>query len=243
MGREFIAQTYDREKLQLNVVKFKKFGKNYEILLDDPDSALKFRQGDKTVNVEATLKSPEIFQDAKKGLEATEGEFKKVFGTEDPLEIAKIIIKQGDFHLTEDQKRELVDKKRKVIIDHIHMNAVDPKTNFPHPKQRIELAMEEAKVNIDIHNTALAQVDDVVRKLQVILPLSFKKMHIRILIPGRYAAKVYSMLKSKYNTSSEQWNNDGSVQFELQAAAGLKPEILNLINSLSHGEASIEDVK
>lgn len=243
MAVGFIQQEFDREKLKLNVVRLKKGGDQYEILLDDPDAALRFRQGDSSVDVERTLKSETIFKDAKKGLAAPESEFKQVFGTDKMVEIAKMIIKQGEFHLTADQKRLLVDKKRKVIIDHIHMNAVDPKTNLPHPKQRIELAMDEAKVHIDIHNTAIAQIDDVIKKIQIILPLSFKRMHIRVLVPARYAAKVYSTLKGKHKVFAEQWLNDGSVQFELQTAAGLKPEILNLINTLSHGEASTEDVK
>ena len=31
----------------------------------------------------------------------------------------------------------------------IHRNAVDPKTGLPHPPQRIESAMEEAKIHVD----------------------------------------------------------------------------------------------
>lgn len=236
-------QIYDREKLSLNIVRIKKGGDNFEVLLENPDAALKFRQGDSSVDIEQALKSTEIFHDAKKGEVASEAKLKSVFKTDVEMEIIKKIIKEGEFHLTADQKRALIEKKRNAIINHINMNAVDPKTNLPHPKQRIELAMDEAKVHIDIHNTAMAQVDDVIKKLQTIMPLSFQKIHIRVLVPVRFAAKTFSTLKGKYPVSAEQWLNNGAVQFEIRTVAGQKPEIINLINSLSHGEASIEDVK
>ena len=55
----------------------------------------------------------------------------------------------------------------------IHANGIDPKTNLPHPLQRIENALEEANVKIDEHKSEEKQVEEIVRKLQPILPIKF----------------------------------------------------------------------
>ena len=145
-------QIYDRERLSLNIVRLKKGGENFEIMLSDPDLALKFRQGDESIDVAAVLQSEHIFKDAKKGELASEPKIQQLFGTTKIVDVCKNIIKEGEFHLTADQKRELIDKKQKEIVEYIHMHAMDPNTKLPHPKQRIELAMEEGKIRIDPYN-------------------------------------------------------------------------------------------
>lgn len=123
------------------------------------------------------------------------------------------------------------------------MNAADPKTGLPHPLQRLELAMEQAKVQIDPYTPAEAQVDKIISELRPILPLKFEKVRIRITIPAKYAGSAYATLKKKYELKGEQWLNDGSVQFEMQTPAGLKLDIFNIINKLTSGEAQIEELK
>ena len=53
----------------------------------------------------------------------------------------------------------------------------------------------------------------------------------------------YAGATLKYNLNKETWLNDGSVQFEIDAPAGQKPDIINAINKLSYGEAQIEDIE
>jgi ribosome maturation protein SDO1 len=57
----------------------------------------------------------------------------KAFGTTDPLKIADLILKKGTLQLTTDQRRKMVEDKKRQIIDFISRQAVDPKTNLPHP--------------------------------------------------------------------------------------------------------------
>ena len=63
-------------------------------------------------------------------------------------------IKNGEIQLTTEYKNKLRDQKRKQIVNLISRNAVDPSNNLPHPPQRIENALNEAKVKIDEFHTA-----------------------------------------------------------------------------------------
>ena len=104
------------------------------------------------------------------------------------------------------------------------------------------MAFEQAKIHIDPSDTITWQVDKILLKLQPILPLSFSRMHLKVRIPAKYAGHAYGTLKGKYKLSKEVWNNDGSVDFEATGPAGLKPDVLNLINKLTNGEADIKDI-
>ncbi len=75
------------------IARFKKHGKNFEILADC-DMALDFKKG-KNIDILDALASKGIFTDVKKGFKATEKDLNEIFGINDVNEIAKIIIKEG----------------------------------------------------------------------------------------------------------------------------------------------------
>jgi len=236
-------QIYDRERISLNIVRLKKGGKTFEIILSDPDGALKLRRGVSDISIEDVLKSTKIFSDARKAEVASEHDIRSVFPDQSDNEIIETIIKEGEFHLTAEQKRGVLDRKRNEIINYIHMNAIDPRSGLPHPKQRIELAMEQARIHINMYESVMSQIEKVVKELRPILPMSFEKIRLRITLPATYASKGYSVLKSRYSIHREAWNNDGSVMIEIVSQAGQKPEIFDSVNKLTRGEAHITEVK
>lgn len=79
--------------------------------------------------------SDTIYKDVKKGLKASPSSLKKVFGTTDFETISREIILKGEIPITAEQRKEMLEAKRKQIIDFIHRNAVDPKTNLPYHRQ------------------------------------------------------------------------------------------------------------
>ena len=54
----------------------------------------------------------------------------KAFKTEDQTEIAQIILEKGDLNLTTDQRRKMVEEKKKQIVTFIAKTYVDPKTHL-----------------------------------------------------------------------------------------------------------------
>ena len=112
-----------------------------------PDPALDYKLGKKK-DISAVLVSDEIYTDFGKGTRPTTEKLLKAFKTEDQTEIAQIIMQKGDLNLTTDQRRKMIEEKRKQIVEFIAKTYVDPKTHLPHPPLRVEQAMKDAEFQL-----------------------------------------------------------------------------------------------
>ncbi len=209
-------------------------GEVFEILVD-PELALEFRSG-KSVSLRDVLAVDRIFSDARKGTEASGQKLKQFFNTSNADEVATQILKKGDVPVTAKQKEKQREQKRNQIIALIHRNAVDPKTKLPHPPQRIEAAMEQAKVKIDENKDAQSQIQDIVRRLQPIIPIKFEIDQIEVKMPGKFGAKHLPVIKQFGTVLREKWLDDGSWQCVVELPAGLKNDFFDRLNSLTHGD-------
>jgi ribosome maturation protein SDO1 len=122
-------------------------GDKFELLVK-PDPALEYKMGKRT-DISSVLVSDEIYSDANKGSRASSEKMMKHFKTTDSADVAKQILARGELNLTTDQRRKMVEEKKRQIVQFINRSFVDPKTHLPHPIVRIEAAMEEARVPID----------------------------------------------------------------------------------------------
>jgi ribosome maturation protein SDO1 len=209
-------------------------GERYEVLVD-PELALKLKRGEE-VDMSSLLAVDTVFKDARKGDKAGVEHLKEIFGSSDPIEVAKAIIKKGEIQLTTEQRRKMLEDKRKQIVSIIAKNAINPQTNTPHPPGRIEKAMEEAKVNIDLWKTAEEQVPVVVKALRPIIPIRFEEKTLAVKIPPQYAAKAYPVIKPFGEIKKEEWQKDGSWIFLIDIPAGMVDDFLRELNSLTKGE-------
>src|SRR3989344_2664662 len=133
---------------KLTLARLKKFGQTFEISVDS-DKALKYKRGEIN-DIHDVLKAEHIYSDAKKGLRVPSQELQKIFKTDDVIAIADTIIKHGEIQLTSEHRAEEREQKRKLLINIIHRQAVDPKTNLPLPAMRIELALEQGKIHLKL---------------------------------------------------------------------------------------------
>ncbi len=210
-------------------------GLNFEILVDC-EKALELKHG-KDIPVEDVVVSGlTVFKDVKKGEKANEHEIQRLFGTTNKTDVIKKIIQDGVVQLTKEYKDKLREEKRKNIINLIHRYSINPVNNLPHPPQRIEAALEEAKVKIDEFKNADEQVKDIIDKIKVILPIRYEIREIQIRIPAKYAGKSYPTLKQYGNLLKDEWQNDGSLLAIVEIPAGLSIELFDKLNSLTHGE-------
>ena len=147
MAKELRSERQDDLFKEFVIARIEKAGEKFEVIVK-PDAVQRLREG-KDVDVLANLAIDEIFRDAHKGSKASEEKMQDFFGTTDKLEVAKQLIRKGEIQLTTEQRREMQEQKRKQIVQYIAQNAINPQTNTPHPPQRIEIAMEEAKVHVD----------------------------------------------------------------------------------------------
>lgn len=209
-------------------------GTQFEILVD-PDLTLDYRAGD-DVDIRDVLASEKIFKDANKGKKASEEKMEDIFGTSEPLEVAKYIIEDGEIQVTTRQRQEMRKNRRKQVISLISRRAVNPQDDTPHPPKRIENALEKTKVNIDAFKSAEEQLPEVVEALRPILPLSFERSRIAIKVPPEYGSKAYRIVDEMTDIENDEWLNDGSWAAKVKLPAGMRPKLFEKLNNLTHGE-------
>ncbi len=214
-------------------------GDKFEILVK-PDPALEYKTGKRT-DFSSLLVSDEIYSDANKGSRASGEKLTKHFKTKDTGEIAKQILTRGELALTTDQRRRMVEEKKKQIVQFISRNFVDPKTHLPHPPIRIESAINEVRIIIDPFKRAEDQTKQVIEALRKILPLRSEVSVLTITIPPQFASQSYSVLKGTGNFKNEQWLSDGSLKAIVEVNAGAKGILLDRIGSVTKGSAQITE--
>jgi len=221
--------------------KLKIHGQDFEILVDC-DKALALKEG-KPVDIRDVLAVEKVFKDAKKGDLAPETAMKQIFHTNNPLEVAKEIIKKGEIQLTSDYRNRLREEKKKAIVDIIHKRGIDPRTGLPHPPTRIENAFLEAKVHIDEFKSVEEQVSDIIQKLRPILPIKFETRQIAIKIPAVYAAKSYGTVKQFSKLLKEEWQPNGDLVVLVEIQAGAQEGFFSQLNTLTKGEVETKIVE
>ncbi|MEM4254161.1 MAG: ribosome assembly factor SBDS [Candidatus Woesearchaeota archaeon] len=217
----------------INTARLKKGSDVFEIVVE-PETAIAARHG--KADIKDALRVQKIFSDAKKGMLASEQRMQAVFGTSDPLEVAKKIIAEGNIQVTAEYRQKLLEQKKRQVVEFIRRNGVDPRTHAPHPAQRIESAMAEAKVRIDEFKPAEQQVQDVLKALRPILPIKFETKEIELTIPAQYASKSHNTLRMFGKIVKEEWQNDGSWKGIIEVPGGMEQELYDKLNALTHGE-------
>ncbi len=211
----------------------------FEILVK-PDLALEYKLG-KRKDLSSVLISDDIYSDANKGSRISTDKLNKHFKTTNFNEVIKQILLKGELNLTTDQRRKMVEEKRKQIIQYINKNFVDPKTKLPHPIQRIENGLEDIRVVIDPFKKAEDQIKLVVDSLRKVLPLASEMLQLTITIPKTFSSNSISFIKSSGSIISEEWLSDGSLRVRIEINAGVKGNFLDRLGSLTKGSAQVKE--
>jgi len=224
-----------------HIIKFKSHGHVFEILVD-LNLAFAVRQG-KDVDMSSVVAVEKVFADARRAEVASPNSMKEVFGTEDPLEVARLIINKGELPMTTEYRHQLKEQKLKQIVNMIHRNAVDPQTHAPHPPQRIESALQEAKFHVDEFIDVQKQMQEALAMIRPILPIKLEIKEIAVKIPPDYAAKSYPIIQQFGKKLREDWQSDGSYMAVVEIPGGLEEDFHNKLNALCHGNVETKILK
>ncbi len=234
------VKTFDREKLSVNLAKLKKSGQNFEVIID-PDKVIEYRS--KKAEVKDVLMYEKVFSDAKKGYEASPEQIKAVFGTDNLIQAAETILNNGEIQFTQEYREQKRKEKLNRILDIITRNAIDPRTGLPHPRNRIESAMDEARVRIDDLKEPEDQISDVVTALKPILPIKIGVKEIQVKITPQYAGKAYSVVARFGKIKQDNWQTDGSWICSVEIPAGIQNEFFDALNKLTQGTVESKVLK
>ena len=224
---------------KISLARIKKHGMTFEISVNS-DKAIDYKEG-KISDINEVILADNIFTDVKRGLTASTDDLMKVFETTDINTISDIILKKGEIQVTSEHRAQEREQKSKKLVHLIHIQAIDPKTNLPHPEARIEAAIEEAKIHLDEHKTIEEQFDEIISRLRPIIPIKIEKKELIITIPAQYSGKSYSVVKGNSTILRDEWLNDGSWKVVVEIPAGLWQDFINKLNSLTHGEVLVEE--
>ena len=252
----------DRSRIDLGgfiIGRIEKSGRVFEMLMD-PDKAweakkyireeinnrLKSGKEKSRITVDEIIKGSEIdlelvfesftvFEDLRRGKKATDGDMEAIFDTTDGMTISGHVLLDGEIHWTKTQREEEQQKKLKQIITIISKNSINPQNNKHHPYQRIEKAIQEAKVRIDLMRNAEEQVDDVIKSIRAIIPIRMEQVEMAIKIPSAFTAKGYNIVAQYVQIKKEEWQSDGSWVAVVSLPSGLQMELIDKLNKLTHG--------
>ncbi len=225
----------------VTVAKYSYEGEKFEILVK-PDPALEYKLGKKK-DISSVLVSDDIYTDSSKGTKPSTEKLLKAFKTEDTTEIAQIILQKGDLNLTTEQRRKMVEEKKRQVVEFIAKTYVDPRTHLPHPPLRIEQAMKDARISVEPQKSTDEQVKDIVEKLRSIIALKSENLSLEIIIPAQFASQSYAVLKSVGTLKNEEWQNNGSLKAILEIPAAARPNVIDRLGSITKGSASVEVIQ
>ena len=238
------------------IVKVRKKNLYFEMIAD-PEEAWKAKQvindlrkqkkEESEIDVDEILKNTDItlsdiyptfdiFTNVKKAVRSNEEDLMAAFETTEGRKVSAHFLLEGEFSWTQDQRQKWIDKKKKQIITILSRNCINPQTKKPHPPKRIEKAMEEAKISINIDRTAEEQIDYVLKMIQVVIPIRMETITLAIKIPALYAAKAYNTIDKYALVKKSEWQTDGSWIGLISLPAGLQMELLEKLNNLTHGK-------
>ena len=208
------------------LARLEKGGKRYEALVD-PDLVEQWKEDSTDINLDDFMAMDEIFHDARAGERPTEDALMKAFETLDVASILRIILTKGSIQLTTAQRKARVENMRQQIIHHIHSQAIDPKSKSPHPRTRIELALEESKYSVDPFKRLEDQVKDAIAKLKPLIPLSFESVRLAFRIPGSAYGSVSQILRT--HQRKEGWLENGDWACVVEIPAGMKGDLIGQV--------------
>lgn len=220
------------------VARLESHGERFEILLD-PKAMDLIKQG-KEVDLTEYLAVEDVFKDARKGTRPETAKLTEAFGTVDPIEIAKRIVEKGEVQMTAEQRKELLESKRRRIIAYIAANAINPQNHLPHPPLRIEIALDEGKFHVDPMRPFDKEVEAAMKVLRPLLPIRFEKSRIAVRVKGEDYGRVYSDLAAAGLIEREEWTKDGFWIGIVEIPGGLLDDVTSKLNQKTKGTATVK---
>ena len=132
--------------------------------------------------------------------------------------------------LTTSQRKNLIDEKKRQIINEIASTATDPKTKLPHPRTRIENALDEIRFSVDPFKSLESQVEDAVKLLRPVIPLQFITIRLAFMVQGKDYGGSARCLETQ---QKEEWMSNGNWACVVSVPGGMKNDIIDKVASRS----------
>jgi ribosome maturation protein SDO1 len=219
------------------VARLARFGTTFEILVDPECAEKLYDRWDAAPDEEIRemMAIDDVFVDWSEGERAKDEDLMKSFETKDALVIARRIVKEGDIQLTQEQRKKMLEQKERRIVTTLARETWNPQARMPHPKERIERALEEAKFKVDPLRPVSEQVQQAFKALRPLLPIAFERVKVAIKIPAEHTGAAYGVLRTLGEMQREEWQSDGSFVGVIEMPAGAQGAAYDRLNGLTQG--------
>ncbi len=218
------------------VARLARHGITFEILVD-PDATEKLldKEDAPDDDILDAMAIDDVFTHWSDGERASEEDLQKGFETTDVATVARRILHEGEVQLTQDQRKRMLEQKENRILDTICRISWNPQAKMPHPRERIQRALDEAKFRVDPLRRVSSQVEEAIKALKPLLPIAVERVNVAIKVPAEYTGKAYGQIRQMAKVTKEEWQNDGSLVVVLDMPAGAQTEVYDSLNALTQG--------
>lgn len=214
------------------LVKYSVGKKNYEIAVKPTKVPLYRKQ--KITSLDDVLLSFDVYRDFSKGEVCSTSDLSE-FELDSKEKVLKKILMDGDYQLSTQERRELTEKKKREIITYIHKYYIDPKSNLPHPPDRIEGVLDKIHFNIDYKQSAESQVKLIVQKMLGQLSLRKTVMDCDFEISHELFGKSSGIIQKYCKILTQKFTVDG-VKLHVEIIPGDFDVFIKQLNDITKGD-------
>ncbi len=224
------------------VARIQKGKAKYEILVDpelaqQAQAALKKGKFFDLTNV---LAVDSVFDDVKKGARTPKKILQSTFETDDVLEVAAIILKEGVVHTTGEQRDKKRDDAWNKIVALISMNAIDGQTKKPIPSHVIADALHATHFKLDTRKVE-DQLPDAIKHVKKVIALTFNERTLQLNnVTPSLARMCLDLCKKMGSVQKENWGADKSLTVVVKVPGGLREEFMDKINDITRGKIDMK---
>ncbi|CAD6188183.1 unnamed protein product [Caenorhabditis auriculariae] len=231
MSKNIKTPTNQKVLTNVAVVRMKKMGKRFEIACYK-NKVVNWRN--KThKDIDEVLQSNTVFANVSKGQLAKREDLAAAFGSEDQLEICKLILEKGDLQVSDKERQAASDQSLKEVSQLIASMVVNPETKRPIPPSVIDKALHEVHFSLKPNRSAKQQALEAIPKLRETMKIERAKMRIRVAMGNKEAKGAHVKLKQLFSeVEVDDWAESG-----LELIGLIEPGNFRLLDDLVRNES------
>lgn len=174
-----ITQPVNQVRLtNVAVVRLHKTGKRFEIACYR-NKVVNWRNRVET-DLDEVLQIESVFENVSKGVLANNVDLKKAFGTDNQVEICKIILDKGEMQVSDKERQVALESVFRDVATIVSEKCVNPASNRPYTVSMIEKAMKDVHFSAHPTRSNKQQALEVIKRLKEVMPIDRAKMKLRV---------------------------------------------------------------
>ncbi|CAJ0581589.1 unnamed protein product, partial [Mesorhabditis spiculigera] len=208
MSKNIKTPTNQKVLTNVAVVRMKKMGKRFEIACYK-NKVLNWRNKSEK-DIDEVLQTPSVFSNVSKGQMAKKDEIMAAFGTDNQLEVCRLILDKGELQISDKERQTTSDNSVKEVALLIANMVVDSETSRPVAPSTITKALTDIHFSLKANRSAKQQALEMIPKLQESLPIERAKMKLRVACPAKEGRALIGRMKPLFNeVEVENWDEQG----------------------------------